>query len=44
MIDPSRDRWFCLLTNRVHPTRANEYLWPLRREGFKTVFGVEIES
>ncbi|UEJ81799.1 beta-lactamase family protein [Brachybacterium halotolerans subsp. kimchii] len=21
VIDPSRDRWFCLLTNRVHPTR-----------------------
>lgn len=21
VIDPDRDRWFCLLTNRVHPTR-----------------------
>ena len=41
-IDTVSGEYGVLLTNRVHPTRANEYLWPLRREGFKTVFGVEI--
>ena len=41
-IDTVSGDYVVLLTNRVHPTRANEYLWPLRREGFKTVFGVEI--
>ena len=31
-----------LLTNRVHPTRKNYTLFPIRRAGFKTVFGVEM--
>ena len=29
-IDPARDVYAVLLTNRVHPTRANEKLLPLR--------------
>ena len=29
-IDPERDMYAVLLTNRVHPTRANEKLLPLR--------------
>jgi CubicO group peptidase (beta-lactamase class C family) len=29
-IDPERDLYAVLLTNRVHPTRANEKLLPLR--------------
>jgi hypothetical protein len=29
-IDPPRARWVVLLTNRVHPTRANEGIKQLR--------------
>jgi len=29
-IDPERDLYAVLLTNRVHPTRENEKLLPLR--------------
>jgi beta-N-acetylhexosaminidase len=30
-MDPKLDLWVILLTNRVHPTRANEKIIPLRR-------------
>ncbi|MEX2272947.1 MAG: serine hydrolase domain-containing protein [Vicinamibacterales bacterium] len=30
-IDPARDRYFALLTNRVHPTRDNEAIQAVRR-------------
>jgi len=30
-MDPKLDMWVILLTNRVHPTRANEKIFPLRR-------------
>jgi CubicO group peptidase (beta-lactamase class C family) len=30
-IDPDQDLYFVLLTNRVHPTRANERIQPVRR-------------
>ena len=41
-IDTMSGEYVVLLTNRVHPTRQNTALFPLRREGFKTVFGVNI--
>ena len=41
-IDTATGDYNVLLTNRVHPTRQNSALFPLRREGFKTVFGVNI--
>ncbi len=31
-IDPSRDLYAVLLTNRVHPTRANEHIFEIRRK------------
>ncbi len=30
-MDPELDLWVVLLTNRVHPTRANQKHVPLRR-------------
>lgn len=30
-IDPARDLYFVLLTNRVHPTRENEGIQEVRR-------------
>ena len=41
-IDTVSGEYVVLLTNRVHPTRKNAALFPLRRQGFKTVFGVTI--
>ncbi|MBO4885933.1 MAG: serine hydrolase, partial [Clostridia bacterium] len=41
-IDTVSGEYVVLLTNRVHPTRKNYTLFPIRRQGFKTVFGVEI--
>ena len=41
-IDTVSGEYVVLLTNRVHPTRKNGHLFPLRREGFKSVFGVTI--
>ena len=41
-IDTVSGEYVVLLTNRVHPTRKNYNLFPIRRQGFKTVFGVEI--
>jgi len=41
-IDTVSGEYVVLLTNRVHPTRRNQALFPLRREGFRTVFGVSM--
>ena len=30
-LDPARDRYAVLLTNRVHPTRANDRIQGVRR-------------
>ncbi len=43
-IDTVSGDYVVLLTNRVHPTRANDHIIPLRREGFKMIFGREIET
>ena len=43
-IDTVSGDYVVLLTNRVHPTRKNSALAPIRREGFRTVFGVEITA
>lgn len=43
-IDTVSGDYVVLLTNRVHPTRANDAIMPLRRAGFQTVFGREIET
>ena len=41
-LDTVSGEYVILLTNRVHPTRKNGTLFPIRREGFKDVFGVTI--
>ena len=41
-LDTATGEYVVLLTNRVHPTRNNDTLFPLRREGFRKVFGVGI--
>ena len=41
-LDTVTGEYVILLTNRVHPTRENGALFPLRREGFRKVFGVGI--
>jgi len=38
-IDPERDLYFVLLTNRVHPTRANEQLLAIRPAFHSAVLG-----
>lgn len=39
-LDSASGLYVVLLTNRVHPTRANDNLYAIRKKGFETVFGV----
>lgn len=41
-MDTETGDYVILLTNRVHPTRANSQLFPVRREAFSLAFGVEL--
>ncbi len=38
-LDTVSGDYVILLTNRVHPTRANDHLWPVRREMLEVAFG-----
>jgi len=39
-LDSMTGLYVVLLTNRVHPTRANDNLYAIRKKGFETIFGV----
>jgi len=41
-LDTMTGDYVILLTNRVHPTRDNDNLWPVRREAFKVAFDAEL--
>ncbi len=41
-LDTETCDYVILLTNRVHPTRDNDALWPVRRAAFKVAFDVEL--
>ena len=41
-LDTVSGEYVVLLTNRVHPSRDNGALFPIRRDGFKKVFGVSM--
>ena len=41
-MDTATGDYVVLLTNRVHPTRENSALFPIRREAFKMAFDAEI--
>ena len=41
-LDTLTGDYVILLTNRVHPTRDNDNLWPVRREAFKVAFDAEL--
>ena len=39
-LDAASGLYVVLLTNRVHPTRANDNMYAIRKRGFETIFGV----
>lgn len=41
-LDTATGDYVILLTNRVHPTRENDNLWPVRRAAFKAAFDAEL--
>ena len=39
-LDSATGLYVVLLANRVHPSRDNDAMYPIRKFGYETIFGV----